>query len=716
MKASRLLIMLLFVVMVVLFFSFDLHHALTLESLKLRQMTIDAYREAHPVAAVLLYAVFYIAVTGLSLPGAAVLTLAGGAVFGLGWGTLIVSFASSLGATLAFVLARFLLRDWVASRFGRHLHAMDAGVARDGAFYLFTLRLVPVFPFFLINLAMGLTPIKTWTFYWVSQIGMLAGTLVYVNAGTQLARIDGLSGVISPPLLGSFALLGIFPLLAKKALAWLQTRQQYARFRKPRQFDNNLVVIGGGAGGLVSAYVAAAVKAKVTLIEQHEMGGDCLNRGCVPSKALIRTARFLSQIRAARELGIESVEARFDFHDVMERVGDIIRQVAPHDSAERYRALGVEVIQGTATLISPWEVQVSTDTDTRLLTTRSIIIAAGARPRLPSIEGLAGIDCLTSDNIWHLRDQPRHLLVLGAGPIGCELAQTFSRLGSRVTLLDEAARVLPREDPDVSEAVMARFKQEGIDMRLNHTAKAFIQGQDGNTLLAELAGQPVYLPFDRVLIAVGRQARVEGYGLEALGIRLSGHGTIETNRHQQTNYPNIYAVGDVAGPYQFTHTAAHQAWYAAVNALLGRFRRFSTDYSVIPYAYFTDPEVARVGLNEQDAREQGIAFEVTRYAIDELDRAIVDGVTDGFVKVLTPPGQDRILGVTLVGEHAGDLLAEFVLAMKQGIGLNRILATLHVYPTLAEANKQVAGVWRRNHAPEALLAWVARYHAFRRKA
>ncbi|CAD6880556.1 COG0398: uncharacterized membrane protein / PF00070 family, FAD-dependent NAD(P)-disulphide oxidoreductase [Methylomonas albis] len=715
MKTSRLFLLLGVAALIATFFALDLQYYLTLENLKAQQIGITYYRLAHPMLASALYAALYIAVTALSLPGATILTLAGGAVFGLVWGTLIVSFASTIGATLAFLAARFLLRDWVISRFSNRLQVIDEGVSRDGAFYLFTLRLVPLFPFFMINLAMGLTPIKTRTFYWISQVGMLAGTVVYVNAGTQLAKIDSLSAILSPALLGSFALLGLFPLVTKKMLEFFKQRKIYANWPKPNHFDNNLIVIGAGAGGLVSAYIAAAVKAKVTLIEKHKMGGDCLNTGCVPSKALIRSAKLLSHIKRAGEFGIAKAEAEFDFAALMERVQQVIKTVAPHDSTERYTELGVEIIEGSAKIVSPWAVEVTTVDGVKTITSRAIVIAAGARPLVPAIPGLANIDYLTSDNIWNLSYLPKRLLVLGGGPIGCELTQTFARLGSQVTHVEMAPRLMLREDSEVSYIVQASFEAEGVDVKVNHTAKEFIVEDGEHIMLAEHDGQIVKIAFDKVLIAIGRAANVQGYGVEELGIALSPRNTLEINPFQQTNYPSIFAVGDVAGPYQFTHTAAHQAWYAAVNALFGQFKKFRTDYSVIPWSTFTDPEVARVGLNEQDAQAQNVAYEVSTYGLDDLDRAIADGEAHGFVKVLTVPGKDKILGVTIVGEHAGDLLAEFVLAMKHGIGLNKILGTIHIYPTLAEANKYVAGVWKRNHAPKVLLAWLGRYHTWRRK-
>ena len=714
MKRSKVILLLVIVAVIAAFFVFDLHQYLSLETLKAQQATIESYRSDHSVLAVVIYMLVYVAVTGLSLPGATILTLAGGAIFGVLWGTVIISFASTIGATLAFLAARFLFRDVVNSRFGTRLEVINEEVDRDGAFYLFTLRLVPIFPFFMINLTMGLTALRVWTFFWVSQIGMLAGTIVYVNAGTQLAKIESLSGVLSPALLGSFVLLGIFPLFAKKIIETMKKVQVYKQWKKPKQFDNNLIVIGGGSGGLVTSYIAAAVKAKVTLIEKHKMGGDCLNTGCVPSKALIRSAKHLSHIKRSEEFGIKQPSVAFDFADVMERVQNVIKTVEPHDSVERYTELGVDIVEGEAKIISPWEVQVTTAEGVKTLTTRSIVIAAGARPFVPPIPGLDQVDPLTSDNVWNLRELPKRLLVLGGGPIGCELTQSFARLGSQVTQVEMLPRIMIREDPEVSEAVMARFKEEGVDIRVGHTAKEFIIENGEKIMIAEHEGQSVKIPFDQVLVAIGRAANINGYGVEELGITLSPRKTIAINDFQETNYPNIYACGDVAGPYQFTHTAAHQAWYAAVNALFGQFKRFRTDYSVIPWSTFTDPEVARVGLNEQDAKEQNIAYEVVTYGIDDLDRAIADSEAHGFVKVLTQPGKDKILGVTIVGEHAGDLIAEFVLAMKHGLGLNKILGTIHIYPTMAEANKYVAGAWKKKHAPQRLLEWLGRYHAWRR--
>jgi Pyruvate/2-oxoglutarate dehydrogenase complex, dihydrolipoamide dehydrogenase (E3) component, and related enzymes len=710
MKISKVLLVVLIAALVIGFFAFDLGKYLSLPYLKSQQAAIDTYFQANPWKTTGIFFALYVAVTGLSLPGAALMTLAAGAIFGLLWGTVVVSFASTLGATFAFLTSRFLLRDAVQMKFGASLKSINKGIEKDGAFYLFTLRLVPAFPFFVINLVMGLTPIHTLTFSLVSQLGMLPGTLVYVNAGTQIAQIESLSGILSPALVASFILLGIFPLVAKKLVTLIKARRVLRGYEKPRSFDRNLVVIGAGSAGLVSAYIAAAVKAKVTLIEKHRMGGECLNTGCVPSKALIRSAKFLSHVARAREFGMQSARVEFDFADVMERVQRVIGTVEPHDSVERYTRLGVECIQGTARIVSPYAVKVNG----RTLTTRNIVIAAGSRPLIPPIPGIEEVGYLTSDTLWAKRVLPRRLVVLGGGPIGCELSQCLARFGSKVTQVELLPRLLIREDPDISERVMQRFLAEGIEVRVEHRAQAFRIENGQKVLICEHRGETVRIAFEELLVAVGRVANTEGYGLKELGIPVTQGGTIEVNEYLQTRYPTIYACGDVAGPYQFTHTAAHQAWYAAVNALFGSFKKFKVDYSVIPWATFTDPEVARVGLNEQEAKEQGIPYQVTTYGIDELDRAITDEEAHGVVKVLTVPGKDKILGATLVGEHASDLIAEYVAAMRQGFGMNKILSTIHIYPTLAEANKYAAGEWKRAHAPQHVLRWLKRFHSFRR--
>lgn len=707
MNKSKILLLGVVAVAIAAFFYYDLNNVLTLENFKAQQTAIADYYSANSAVTIGVFFAFYVAVTGLSLPGAAVMTLVAGALFGLLWGVVIVSFASTLGATLAFLVSRFLLRDWVQNKFGDRLGPFNRGVEKDGAFYLFALRLVPAVPFFVINLVMGLTPIKTIVYYLVSQVGMLPGTVVYVYAGTQLAEIDSLGGIFSADIIGAFVLLAIFPFLARKALEWIKARRVYRGHKKPKKFDTNLIVIGAGSAGLVTAYIAAAVKAKVTLIEKNKMGGDCLNTGCVPSKAIIRSAKFRSHIQRASEFGFKNAAAEFDFADVMDRVQGVVKAIEPHDSIERYSDLGVDCIQGDACLISPWTVEVNGVT----LSARHIVIASGAEPFVPPIPGLAEVGYLTSDNIWELRELPRRLVVLGGGPIGSELTQSFARLGASVTQVEMLDRIMIKEDPDVSEMVKARFEADGVNVLTGHRAKEVRVINGEKTLICEYMGDDIEVPFDQILVAVGRKARLDGFGLKELGVEVDR--TVVVDEFMRTNFPNIFAAGDVAGPYQFTHTASHQAWYAAVNALFGRFKKFKADYSVIPWATFTEPEVATVGLNELAAKEQGVAYEVTRFGIDDLDRAIADSEAHGFVKVLTVPGKDRILGVTIVGEHAGDLIAEYVLAMRYKLGLNKILGTIHIYPTLAEANKFAAGEWKKAHAPQFALRLLKKYHARR---
>jgi pyruvate/2-oxoglutarate dehydrogenase complex dihydrolipoamide dehydrogenase (E3) component/uncharacterized membrane protein YdjX (TVP38/TMEM64 family) len=728
MNTKKIAILLAVIAAAIAFFVFDLSRFFSLAYIKESQQSFSALYNERPVFITAVFFAMYVAITALSLPGAAIMTLAAGASFGLVWGTVVVSFASTLGATLAMLIARYVLRDSIEKRFGAKLADVNKGMDKEGAFYLFTLRLLPLIPFFMLNVLMGLTKMKTLTFFWVSQLGMLAGTIAYVNAGTEIAKIDSLRSILSPGLIGSFVLLGLFPLLMKKVLDFFKKRKVYARWSsvKPKTFDRNLIVIGAGAGGLVTALIGAAVKAKVTLVEAHKMGGDCLNFGCVPSKAIIKSAKLAHQMRHADNYGLKPTAPAFDFKAVMQRVHEVIAAIAPHDSVERYTSLGVDVVQGYAKIINPWTVEITMNDGTepsgeprrsvQTLTARSIVIAAGASPVVPPLPGIEQSGYVTSDTLWDafakLDALPKRLIVLGGGPIGCELAQSFARLGSVVSQVEMAPRILIREDEEVSAFAQKSLTADGVQVLTSHKALRFENANGVKTLVVENNGVEKSIEYDEVICAVGRIARLKGYGLEDLGIPTQR--TVDTNEYLETIYPNIYAAGDVAGPYQFTHTAAHQAWYAAVNALFGTFKKFKADYRIIPAATFIDPEVARVGLNELEAKAQNVAYEVTKYGIDDLDRAIADSEAHGFIKVLTVPGKDKILGVTIVGVHAGDLLAEYVLAMKHGLGLNKILGTIHAYPTLAESNKYVAGEWKRAHQPVKLLAWVKKYHDWRR--
>ena len=692
------------------FFYLDFAQYLSLEYIKEQQTNFLEFYKENTLLAMGAFTGVYIVSTALSLPGAVLLTLLGGALFGLLVGTILVSFASSIGATLAFLVSRLLLRDWVQNKFGSYLKSFNDGVQKDGGFYLFTLRLIPAVPFFIINLVMGLTPMKAITFYGVSQLGMLAGTIVFVNAGTQLAQLDSLSVILSPGIIFSFVLLGIFPFLARKIVGFYKGRRVMSKFKKPKSFDYNMVVIGGGSAGLVTSYIGAATKGKVALIEKHKMGGDCLNTGCVPSKALIRSAKFMADVKKCQKLGFKSAHVDFNFADVMERIQRVIRTIEPHDSIERYTSLGVECHTGEAKIISPYEVSVNG----KFLTTRNIVVGTGARPSIPPIDGIDNVEYFTSDTIWDIREQPKNLLVLGGGPIGSELSQAFARLGSNVTQVERNKRLIPKEDPEVSQMVLESFQNDGINVLVGHTPKRFFKRDGKDFLECENNGNSVEVEFDTLLIALGRKANTTGFGLEELGVELTPQKTIKVDEYMKTNIPNIYACGDVAGPYQFTHIAAHQAWYCAVNSMLNPFYGFKVDYSTLPWSTFTDPEVARSGLNEIEAKEQGIPYDVTTYGIDDLDRAIADEAAHGIVKVLTVPGKDKVIGVTIAGLHAGDIISEYVAAMKNGFGMNKILGTIHIYPTLAEANKYAAGNWKKNNITEKALAWGERINRWRR--
>lgn len=710
MNKTKILIVALILAALASYFLFDLGRFLTLDFAQSQLGQLQAYREENFALTVAIYFTFYVLIAALSIPGAVIITLLGGAIFGTFWGTIIVSFASSIGATLAFLVSRTLLRDWVQAKFGNYLAPINRGMEKDGNFYLFSIRMVPLFPFFMVNLLMGLTPIKVVSYYWVSQLGMLLVTAVYVNAGSELAQINSLSGLVSGSVIMSLVLVGIFPLIGRLIINAIQKNKVLRGFKKPKKFDANVLVIGGGSAGLVAAIIAVGAKAKTVLVEKDKMGGDCLNTGCVPSKSIIRSGRIMSYIRRAREYGIDNASGEANFSAVMDRVQDIIKTIEPHDSVERFTALGVECHTGEAKITSPYTVEVNG----KEITTRSIIIATGGRPLVPPIPGLDEVGYLTSDTVWELRELPKRLLVIGGGPIGCELAQAFNNLGSMVTQVDKAPRILSREDPEVSEVVAERFAEDGIRVLVDHELKQFSKSENGFVMEAEHNGEAVRVEFDRVILAMGRKANVEGFGLEELDMPLSEQGTIAVSQSMQTRYPNIYACGDVAGPYQFTHMASFQAFYASINSLLGGWWRLRAKYNVVPWTTFTDPEVARVGMSEEEAKQQGKEYEVTRYDMDHLDRALADGEAHGFIKVLTEPGKDKMLGVTIVGYHAGELIGEFVFAMTHGMGLKSIAAVTHIYPTLGEANKFTANAWRNARLPEKYFPLMEKFFRWQR--
>ncbi|MGH1467421.1 MAG: dihydrolipoyl dehydrogenase family protein [Bdellovibrionales bacterium] len=483
------------------------------------------------------------------------------------------------------------------------------------------------------------------------------------------------------------------------------------KYKKPKSFDYNQVAIGAGAAGLVTTYISAAVGAKSALIDRHKMGGDCLNTGCVPSKAIIKSAKINHQIKNAKKYGINVKDTEVDFKAVMTRIHSVIKDIEPHDSVERYTKLGVECISGEAKILSPWEIEVNG----KILTTKNITIATGARPFVPPIPGIKNINLATSDSLWEITELPKRLLVVGGGPIGSELAQAFSRLGSAVTQVERNDRIMAREDESISELIQSSFKEEGINLLLKSNLVKFEKSNDENIAFIESEGETKEISFDLCIMAIGRKANTTGFGLEELGVELNPSGTVKVDPYlRTTKYKNIYACGDVAGPFQFTHTAAHQAWYVAVNSLFKPFYKKKANYDVVPRVTFTDPEVASVGLSEVEAKNSNTKYLKTIYPLDDLDRAIAESETKGFVQVLTKPGTDKILGATIVGSHAGDMLLEFTSAMKNGFGLNGIMGTIHPYPTLGEGNKYVAGFWKNKTKPEKIIAWLKKFHAFRR--
>lgn len=697
------------------FLPVSIKQSLTLQGLQAQLETLRALQQNSGTLPQLVFVGVYILVAALSLPIAAVMSLLGGALFGFVQGTILVLWGATTGASLAMIVSRTLLRDWVRKRLGDRIQNFEKGIAKEGAFYLFALRVVPAFPFWVVNLLSGLTPIPLRTFFWVSLIGMAPGTMAYVFAGRQFGHLTSLSGILSPGLFAGLVALGIFPLLSRVLLQRIQAGKVYKGFVRPKSFDYNFIAIGAGAGGLVTSYIGSAVGAKVALIERHKMGGDCLNTGCVPSKALIHAAKVVHQARKAHGFTSNTLSFEIDTAKILAKVQETVRAIAPHDSVERYQSLGVDIFQGEAHLLGPWTVEVNG----KRITAPSIVLATGGEPVIPAIPGIEKVHVLTSDTFWDVTHLPRKLVVLGGGPIGSELAQACARLGVKVTQIERSNRLLGREDVEVSALVQERFEADGVVVRTGRVATRFELDTQGQQWIVHAptagTGPEEKEPFDAVLVALGRKARHSDW-MKTLGIQLRPNGTIDANGLLQTNYPNIYAVGDATGPYQFTHFAAHQAWYAALNALLAPFWSFKADYRVIPWCTYSDPQVARVGLCENDAKEKGIAYESSVYPFHDLDRAIADEETHGFVKVLTVPGKDTILGVTIAGAHAGEMLAEWTLAIQNGLGLKKIMGTIHAYPTFAESSKYAAGIWTRNHKPERALKWARRFFAWRRGA
>lgn len=692
---KRKFLLTLVILILILFNLLGAEEYISLAFLSGKLTLMKDYTESHFVFASIIATNVYTLICLFSLPGAAILTMLYGALFGLAYGVLLVSFASTLGATMAMILVRYLLRDFVMNKFKKSISKIDSEIEKQGKLYLFTLRLLPIFPFFIINIAMGVTKIPIRTFFWVSQIGMLPGTILYVNAGKQFSKLTSMKDIISPEFIFSVLLLALMPWFAKKFINTIKKNNVYRKYRhlKPHKFDYDVIVIGGGAAGLVTSYMCSSLKANVALVEKDKMGGDCLNTGCVPSKAFIRSSHLLHLANESKKLGIRKMNYEFSFKEVMQRVHQVINDIRPHDSTERYEELGVTCISGDAKILTPWSVEI----DGKSIKSRNLVIACGAGPIVPTIEGLNEINYFTSETIWSLEICPKELLILGGGPIGIELAQSFNRLGSKVTIIEKSSRILAKEDVDVSKVIQECLVKEGILILLEHELTSFSKVSDQIFFTCESKGVRKDFNTDCVLLALGRAARTKGYGLEELGINLRQNGTIEVNEFMQTNYSNIFACGDITGPYQFTHVAAHQAKYCAINALFGKIKKIPIDYKAIPRCVFTDPEIATVGINETMAQELGISYELTKFNFDELDRAIADSQTIGFIKILTATGKDKILGATIIGAQASNIISEITLAINNNLGLSKILNTVHPYPTMSEGNRYVAGVWKKAH-------------------
>lgn len=695
MNSQKLLVLSVLVLTFVALWFLDVGRFLNLDYIIQQKESLQNFVDAHFFASVAIYIVLYIIMVTLSLPGGLIMTLSAGALFGLGAGLAMVVVGSTFGATSALLLSRFVARSWVENRFPSQIKKVNEGIRREGAFYLFALRLLPVIPFFLVNLLMGVTRIRTWTFFWVSAVGMFPATLIFVNAGTELGKIESFDDILSPAVFISFCLLAFFPIIAKQVVNSWRIRRKLKGFAKPKRFDYNLIVIGAGAAGLVTSYIAATIKAKVLLVEKDRMGGDCLNTGCVPSKALLKAAKVAQNVRSSDKYGIQSGDIAVDFSGVRAFVRSAIKKIEPHDSAERYQKLGVECHQGQAKITSPYSV----DVDGKSYSARAIVVATGARPMFPEHMGLSTGEYYTSETIWNMESLPTHLLILGGGPIACEMAQAFRRLGSEVTLLLRSSRLLKQEDNDVAHTVMSVLTREGVQIRTEHEITGFGKSEAIRYVDCVAPEGKARIEFNEVLVAYGRKANTEGLGLESLSVEINEDGTIQTDKYLRTTLPTLYACGDVAGPYQFTHMAAHQAWYASINALLGWLKTFKVDYSCVPRVTYLDPEIARVGMNEQEARAQGVDYELYMYDLTELDRAITEDHAEGFVKVLTAKGSAKIIGACAVGHNAGEMLSELALAMRKGLGLDAVLSTTHAYPTMAEGNKYVAGEWKKRTAP-----------------
>lgn len=708
MSKTKIFLLILFLVGIGLFYFTGGDEYFTLDFLQGKLQEFRDSFEKSPFETAGIFAGIYFLSTALSVPGATLLTLLAGAIFGFGTGLILASLMSTSGSLLAFLLSRYIFRDFFKSRFRTQFQKIDHRFEADGAFYLATLRLIPLFPFFVINIVMGLTPVKAFTFFWVSLVGMLPGTALYVYAGQKFSEIESAGDILSGDIIVILILLGTFPLILKGVLSWWKAKEVYKNFNRPKSFDYDVVVIGAGAAGLVTSFIVAKAKGKVALIERDRMGGDCLNTGCVPSKALIKSAKIVHQRTKAKDFGLESIDVKFDFSQVMERVQSVIKEIEPHDSVERFEGLGVECILGEAKILDPWTIEVKG----RKLITRNIVIATGARPSIPSIPGIKEMPFVVSETLWKIRELPKRLLVLGGGPIGVEMGQAFARLGSKVTIVEGGGRILSKEDAKVAQLIHETLVEEGITIETNLSVNCFEKRNNANILLGLQDEKEKRIEFDLLLVAVGRTPNTENLGVKELGVQFRKNGTIETNEYLQTNFPNIFACGDITGPYQLTHMASHQAASASINALSPKM--FPVDYTAVPWCTYTDPEVATVGETEEGLKKKEIEYDLTEYEVSDLDRAITESEKKGLVRILTSKGKDEILGATIVHSQASSTIVEFVAAMQHKSGLNSIMKTIHVYPSFGEANREAASRWKLDKISPKLQNYLERYFTWRR--
>lgn len=708
---QKYLILFLLILILILYYLFFPKEYLSLAFVKENINSIKNYVNYNYTTSALSYLIIYSLSSALAIPSALILTLSSGILFGLVPGILLTSLGSTLGAVLAFLISRYLFLDLFKSKFRNQYEQMDKEIKKNGNLHLLTLRLVPIFPFWLVNLLMGLSEISLWRYLFISFAGMIPATIVYVYAGLSLSSISELRDVISPSIFFSLLLLSILPYVLRAVVNYYLKKKLYRHYKKPRAFDYNLIIIGGGSAGLVTTFIARILKAKVAIIEKEKMGGDCLNTGCVPSKSLIKIAKIISYGKTPSSWGLKNINIDFSFEDIMNKIHSIIKEIEPHDSIVRYTQLGAECFLGQAQILSPWEVQIGE----KIISAKYLVIATGARPIIPQIPGIESISPLTSENIWQLKKQPARLGILGGGVIAAELAQAFSRLGSSVFIIEESSRILSREDEDASGLIHEIFIKEGIKIYTSHTLKKCEKSGDEKILLCiDREGREISLVCDQLFIAIGRKATTSGFGLEKIKLDLNDNGSIKVNEYMQTSLPNIFACGDVAGPFNLTHAASHQAWHTTVNALLGFIKMFKINYSVLPVCTYTDPEIATVGYSKAELIKKSIPFEETIFPMKDLDRAIIEGETCGFVKVFTPPNSDKILGVVIISAEASTMILEFTLAMKHNLGLNKILNTIHAYPGMGEANKYLAGRWKQRKSRLNLLKALERFHTFSR--